>query len=78
MPEALFDSEDNIEEWKTERQELAALAGVKLRAWNPTTLKTAVNALMMKYRETALERAVVAVVSAQVTLGQTHSTVECR
>jgi hypothetical protein len=59
-PECLFDDPEDIEKCKKQRQELCLLAGVKFRSWCPTTLKTAVNVLALKYRETAPPAAVVA------------------
>ena len=52
-PEALFEAPEEQEICVKRRNELASLAGVTVRAWCPTTLKTTINVLALKYRETA-------------------------
>jgi hypothetical protein len=51
-PEALFDDPSKIEQCKEERRQMAEDAGVPVRSWCPNTLKTQVNVLALKYRET--------------------------
>jgi hypothetical protein len=51
--DALFDTAEEKANCLQQRQELCDAAGIEIRGWCPTTLKTAVNVLALKYRETS-------------------------
>ena len=59
-PECILDEPEKVEQCKIDRQEMCKLAGVPYRAWCPNTLKSSVNTLALKFRETNPRAPVVA------------------